>query len=339
MPADRKDVYDEINQALIAKMDAGVVPWRQPWEAGNTEGRIVRPLRFSGEKYQGINVLMLWSAAMEKGFSNPVWLTFKQAADAGGQVRKGERSSPVVYADKIKRRNKETGEDEEVYFLKRYNVFNVDQVDGLPAHYHAVADLPKLTPMERNAKAEAFIKNTGAEVHHGGTRAYYTAEHDRIQMPPFEAFKDPESYHTTLLHEATHWTKHPTRLDRDFGRKKFGDEGYSKEEIVAELAAAYLAADLGLELAPRDEHAAYLDNWLKAMKADKRFIFQAASHASKAADYLHGLQPKLEAAVEAEEPEAATVEPPALPQADAPPASHVERETRRRAVKGQGRLL
>jgi antirestriction protein ArdC len=289
------------------------------------------------------NIIVLWLTAEAKGYSNPIWMTFRQAAALDGQVRRGEKSTLVTYADKLKRKDAETGEEKEIFFQKAYPVFNVGQVDGLPAHFYAVADTPKSTPLERSEALDAFVQNTGADIRHGGNRAYYAEKPDYIQMPPFDTFEDTAAYGSTILHEAVHWTKHPNRLDRDFGRKKFSDEGYSQEEIVAELAACFLAADLGLEMVPREEHAAYLDNWLKAMKADKRFIFQSATHAQRAADYLHGLQPEIETATEIAVPDEEPTPPPALPEPEPPPqVSFVERERKRRQarkVEGQTELF
>ncbi len=145
--------------------------------------------------------------------------------------------------------------------------------------------------MQRIEPADQFFANTGADIRHGGNQAYYAAEPDYVQMPPFVSFKDAESYCSTLAHEMTHWTKHPARLNRDFGRRKFGDEGYAREELVAEIGAAFLCCDLGITPEPRDDHAAYLDHWLNVLKDDKRAIFQAAAHAQRAVDFLHGLQP------------------------------------------------
>ena len=174
--------------------------------------------------------------------------------------------------------------------MKGYTVFNVEQIEGLPAHFYALP-APQLDPVQRNEAADLFFANTGADIRHGGNQAYYAAEPDYVQMPPFVSFADAESYCSTLAHEMTHWTKHPSRLDRDFGRKKFGDEGYAREELVAEIGAAFLCCDLGITPEPRDDHAAYLDHWLKVLKDDKRAIFQAAAHAQRAVDFLHGLQP------------------------------------------------
>lgn len=292
------DVYTRITDQIVETLEAGVRPWMKPWDAEHAAGRITRPLRHNGIPYAGINVVMLWSSAVAQGFAAPIWMTFRQAKQLGGFVKKGEKGSLVVYANTITRTetDKETGEDEEreIPFMKGYSVFNVDQIEGLPAHFYAVAE-PKLDPVQRIEHAEQFFASTGAEIRHGGNQAYYAVGTDYVQMPPFVSFKDAESYYATLAHECTHWTRHPSRLDRDFGRKRWGDEGYAMEELVAELGSAFLAADLGLTPEVRDDHAAYIASWLKVLKNDKRAIFTAASHAQKAADFLKGLQPEEDA--------------------------------------------
>jgi antirestriction protein ArdC len=173
--------------------------------------------------------------------------------------------------------------------MKGYTVFNVEQIDGLPEHFYA-KPAPRTESLQRIAHADAFFAATKADVRHGGNRACYVISQDHVQMPPFEAFRDAESYYATLAHETVHWTKHPSRLDRDFGRKRWGDEGYAAEELVAELGSAFLCAELELTPEVRDDHAAYLATWLEVLKRDKRAIFTAASHAQRAADFLHGLQ-------------------------------------------------
>jgi len=208
-------------------------------------------------------------------------------------VRKGERGSPVVFASKTTRTETDatTGEESErdIPFLKGYTVFNVEQVEGLPPQYYATAT-PVLDPLQRIAHAETFFTATCASIKHGGIRAYYNVSQDFIQLPPFEAFRDPESYYATLAHEATHWTRHETRLTRDFGRKRWGDEGYAMEELVAELGSAFLSSDLNLTPDVRPDHAAYIGSWIKVLQNDRRAIFTAAAHAQRAADFLHGLQ-------------------------------------------------
>jgi antirestriction protein ArdC len=231
--------------------------------------------------------------AMAKGYASPVWMTFRQALALGAHVRKGEKGSLVVYADKIIRTetNGETGEESEhaIPFMKGYTVFNAEQIDGLSDLYYAKPAPPTPT-IQRIARVEGFFAATGMIVRHGGNRAYYSVSTDHVQMPPIESFRDAGAYYATLGHETTHWTKHPTRLDRDFGRKRWGDEGYAMEELVAELGAAFLSADLELTPELRDEHASYIEHWLKVLKSDPRAIFAAASHAQRAADFLHGLQ-------------------------------------------------
>ncbi len=292
MSTQRIDLYTRVTDAILAELEKGVRPWLQPWNAGHAAGPVNRPLRATGQPYKGINVLMLWSAAITHGFVAPIWMTFKQAKELNGTVRKGSKGSLVVYADRIART--EIGEngqeiERDIYFMKGYVVFNVAQIDGLPPHYYATVSTP-LDPKTRIDSADRFFAATGADIRHGGNHAFYTPEADYLQMPPFASFRDAESYCATLAHELTHWTKHPTRLNREFGRKKFGDEGYAREELVAEIGAAFLCCDLGITPEPRDDHAAYIGHWLRILKEDKRAIIQAAAHAQRAVDYLHGLQ-------------------------------------------------
>jgi antirestriction protein ArdC len=290
--ASRADVYARVTAAIVADIEAGVRPWTKPWSAEHLAGQVSRPLRATGEPYQGMNVLLLWAEAVARGYAAPTWMTFRQALTLGGHVRKGEKGATVVYANRISRT--EPGQDGEaverqIPFLKTYTVFSVEQIDGLPPHFYSAA-APQRTPVERIGHADAFVAATGADVRHGGTSAYYAMASDHVQMPPFECFVDPEAYYATLGHELCHWTRHPDRLDRDFGRKRWGDDGCAREEMVAELGAAFLCADLGIALEPRPDHASYLASWLQVLKTDKRFIFTAAAHAQRACDYLHGLQ-------------------------------------------------
>jgi antirestriction protein ArdC len=290
----KADVYEQITASIVAELEKGVQPWFKPWNAEHAAGRITRPLRANGVPYRGINVLMLWAVAVERGYAAPLWLTYKQAQELGGQVRKGEKGSMVVYANTITRSETDEKSGEEIEraipFMKGYTVFNAEQVDGLPAHFYTMAT-PALSTLERIEAADRFFAVLGADIRHGGNQAYYMQGQDRVQMPPFETFQDQISYYATLSHELTHWTKHPKRLDRDFGRKSWGDAGYAMEELVAELGAAFLAADLGLEAAPRPDHAAYIASWLKVLKEDKRAIFSAAAHAQRAVDFMLALQP------------------------------------------------
>ena len=289
----RKDVYQKITDQIVSELEKGVRPWHQPWNAAHMEGRVALPLRHNGVAYRGVNVLALWMQAMAKGYTAPVWMTFKQALALGANVRKGEKGSLVVYADKITRTETDAETNEEstraIPFMKGYTVFNAEQIEGLSDLYYA-KPAPLTPTIQRMARVEAFFAATGVTVRNGGNRAYYSASTDHVQMPPIESFRDAGAYYATLGHETTHWTKHPMRLDRDFGRKRWGDEGYAMEELVAELGAAFLSADLELTPEPREEHASYIESWLKVLKSDSRAIFAAASHAQRAADFLHGLQ-------------------------------------------------
>jgi antirestriction protein ArdC len=292
----RTDVYTRVTSHIVEELERGVRPWLKPWNAENAAGRITRPLRHNGLPYNGVNVLMLWASAEMQGYSCPFWLTFQQTKEFGGHAKKRQHGSPVVYASTFKKKEQaEDGSETEadIPFLKEYTVFNAEQCEGLPEHFFTLAQQPT-EKIERIERAETFFANTKADIRNGGNQAYYACSSDYVQMPPLEAFRDAESHAATLAHELTHWTRHETRLNREFGRKRWGDEGYAMEELVAELGSAFLCADLNITPEIRDDHAAYIENWLKVLKDDKRAIFSAASHASKAAEYLHGLQPQPE---------------------------------------------
>jgi len=291
----RSDVYTRVTNHIVGELERGTRPWLKPWNAEHAAGRINRPLRHNGQKYSGINILTLWLEAETRGFVSPFWMTFQQAHQLGGFVKKGEHGSSVVYASKFTKKETNDGGDEseqEIPFLKEYTVFNAEQIEGLPGYFYELAKAVQTVPLKRIEQAEAFFANTKADIRTGGNRAYYAIEADYVQIPRLECFKDSESHAATIAHELTHWTRHPSRLNREFGRKKYGDEGYAMEELVAELASAFLCADLAITPEVREDHASYIASWLKVLKDDKRAIFAAASYASKAVDYLHGLQPK-----------------------------------------------
>ena len=292
--SEKQDVYSKVTNKIIADLERGNLTWLQPWQSGHAAGEISKPLRAIGKPYQGINVIMLWASAMEQGFDCPIWLTYKQAAEHGGQVRKGEKGSLVVYADTFKKTEaNEKGEDVEtsIPFMKGYTVFNAQQIDNLPAHFTARTEPQHGQPIERMEQAERFFAATGATIQHGGNRAFYSPDRDMVQMPEMQSFRDVENFYATLAHEMTHWTRHETRLNRDLGRKRFADAGYAMEELVAEIGAAFLCADLGITPETREDHAAYVASWLKVLKDDKRAIFTAASPAQRAVDCLHAYQP------------------------------------------------
>lgn len=288
-------LYQTVTDRIVADIEAGTAPWRKPWAPG-VNGVGSRPLRVTFEPYSGINTLMLWSESAHRGYRSPVWMTYRQAQELGAQVRKGSKGSLVVYASKATKTETRNGEDVErsFSFLKSYTVFNCDCIEGLPERF-AVRD-PALVPtVERIAAAETFVGRTGAIVHHnGGDRAFYRPSSDSIHMPVLKQFRDRESYYGTLLHELTHWTGPEHRCARKFGAR-FGDRAYAAEELVAELGAAFLCADLGIASEPRPDHAAYLASWLEVMKADARAIFTAAAAAQRACEFVAALQTRTEA--------------------------------------------
>jgi antirestriction protein ArdC len=283
------DVYSRVTDKIIADLEQGVRPWVKPWKASNAGDRITLPVRHNGIPYQGINILLLWGEQLDKGFRSNHWMTFKQAQAFGANVRKGEHGSLVVYANKVTKTDTDDQGDEierAIPFMKGYTVFNVDQIENLPAEYRTDAESVDREPLEH---AEAFFAKTGAVIRHGRNKAYYAPAQDIVQLPVPESFDTAQSYAATKAHEITHWTSHKTRLDRQLG-KRFGDEAYAAEELIAEIGAAFLCAQLGLTPEVREDHAAYLDHWLKVLMGDKKAIFTAASQAQKACEFLFSLQ-------------------------------------------------
>jgi antirestriction protein ArdC len=291
---ERTNFYDDITSKIIAELQEGRVPWVRPWGAPTTKAQLAMPNNASTSRtYSGINVLILWGAVIQHGFSGQSWLTFRQTLALGGHVRKGERGTTVVYADRFvpndaKQRAAESGgEARAIPFLKRFTVFNTDQCDGLPEEIATVAPPPPPGTIE--PRVEALIKATGIEVRIGGNRAFYDASKDYVQVPPPAAFFEPINWHRTALHELGHGTGHSSRLNRDLSGS-FGSRKYAFEELVAEINAAFCCAALGI--VPTVRHADYIGSWLEVLREDNRAIVRAASLASKAADYLLGLLPK-----------------------------------------------
>lgn len=290
---DRASLYDEITDKIIAELEAGRVPWVQPWGTEAAKAPLSMPRNAaSARPYSGINVLILWGAVIERGFSGQSWLTFRQALALGGHVRKGERGTTVVYADRFvpadeRRRAHEMGEDAQaVPFLKRFTVFNTDQCDGLSADVATTAPMP--LPGMIEPQVEALIKATGIDFRIGGNRAFYMPAEDYVQVPPPAAYFEPINWHRTALHELGHASGHPSRLNRDLGGS-YGTKKYAFEELIAELCAAFSCASLGI--VPTVRHADYIGSWLEVLREDNRAIVRAASQASKAADYLLGFLP------------------------------------------------
>lgn len=285
----KRDLYQIITDNVIADLERGVRPWHRPWTGGKATSS--RPLRANGVPYQGINVVLLWIEASLKGYSSPTWMTFKQAQAAGACVRKGEKGSMVVYANAITKTETSaaTGEDVErrIPYLKSYTVFNVAQIDGLPATPAAPEPADRLTDADRVEGADAFFKALSLTVQYGGNRAYYAPGSDSITLPPFAAFESAASYYAVFGHECIHWTGHDRRLARRLSIEGKGSDSYAREELVAELGAAFLCADLGISDQPREDHASYLASWLKVLRGDKRAIVTAAAAAQRATAFLH----------------------------------------------------
>lgn len=286
--ASRKDLYQEVTDKIVAELEAGRAPWAQPWGAAHVGAPVSLPKNGATRRgYSGINILLLWGAAIEGARSCQTWLTFKQALALGGCVRKGERGTMVVYADRFtpkdeQQRARQTGEDaKQVPFLKRYTVFNADQCEGLPETVTArAAPLPE---REIVPCAETLIAATGADVRIGGDKAFYVPSKDFIQVPPQPAFFEQINYYRTCFHELGHWTGHESRLARDL-KGGFGSKDYAREELVAEMASAFVCASLAIT--PTVRHTDYIGSWLEVLREDKRAIFRAASLASKAADFI-----------------------------------------------------
>ncbi|WP_422345398.1 ArdC family protein [Parasphingorhabdus sp.] len=285
------DIYQSITNQIIAAIEVGTSEAQMPWHrSGFTQ---TRPVNISSTKpYQGINILSLWAAAMSGNYEHGLWGTYRQWQEAGAQVRKGEKSSFIVFYKQFENdetENNENQSERRLFMARASRVFNVAQVDG-----YELPDQPEPTEnlVNRIASVEEFIARTGAIIKEGGEQACYNPATDQITMPDQHRFFDTntgsatEHYHSVLLHELIHWTGAKHRLNRTFG-KRFGDHAYAIEELTAELGAAFLCADLEISASPREDHACYINNWLSAMKADAKAVFAAASAASKATEYLN----------------------------------------------------
>jgi antirestriction protein ArdC len=289
----RTSIYQEITDKIIAELEAGSVPWVQPWHTQVAKASLAMPKNAAtGRQYGGINVLLLWGAVTERGFSAQSWLTFRQALSLGGHVCKGERGITVVYADRFipgderQRADRDGDEPHAIPFLKRFTVFNIDQCEGLSEGIATSASsVPEGFILPR---VEALIGATGADLRIGGDRAYYDVAADYIRVPPPQAYFESVNWHRTALHELGHWSGATHRLGRDLSGR-FGSQGYAKEELVAEMASAFLCATLGI--VPSVRHANYIGAWLEVLREDNRAVVRAASAASKAADFILAFRP------------------------------------------------
>ena len=274
MAKEKFDAYQVVTDQIVASLEAGTRPWTKSW-AGGISGL---PLRHNGKPYSGVNILILGLS----GFSNPYWMTFKQAQEYGA-TRVHRPATKIVFFKPLKIEDKVTKEEKNIPLLRTYNVFNAEQIEGLPERFYPGEEVRNQG--ERIEAAEAFFAAQNANLVHEGGQAYYRPSLDQIVMPAFEKFDDPEAYYGTLSHEFVHWTGAKRRLDRDL-KTGYGSKDYAREELVAELGSAFVMHTLGLSAEPREDHAEYLAEWLKVLKEDKRAIFRASAAAQKAADFL-----------------------------------------------------
>lgn len=282
MNTEKKDIFQKVTDQIVKAIEEGAESYRMPWRTSG--GFPHSPINASSRKpYRGINVLVLWATAQEKGYKSGLWATYKQWQEMGAQVRKGEKSANVVFW-KFFEREEEAGSEEKrtrrVPMARDYWVFNAEQVDGFTPK-----DEEKQTREERIESAEAFFRGLEMRREDGGNQAFYLPATDTVYMPPFAAFKEPLFYYSVLSHESTHWTGAAQRLNRDM-KSRFGTEAYAVEELIAELGAAFLCCELGLPTDPRTDHAPYIASWLKVLKNDKRAIFTAAAKAQEAVDWM-----------------------------------------------------
>ena len=281
----RRDLYADVSARIIAELERGAAPWVKPWAA--TAGANTPCNAVTNRPDSGCNVILLW-LARGRGWPTPRFLTFKQAVEAGGNVRKGEHGTKIIFVKQlqVKDGDGETADTRLVPMLREYTVFNVAQTENLPDSIKVGKPMRVRNPDARDELADDFLRLTGADFRMGSGEAYYAPGGDFISMPAFAAFKSADHFYCTALHELTHWTGHKSRLDRDL-RNRFGSRAYAAEELVAELGAAFLCAEFGFNNDLR--HAGYLATWLDLLKADKRAFFTACSKAQAAADYLRGL--------------------------------------------------
>jgi len=301
---ERANLYKQITNRVIAELEAGRVPWVQPW--GSPRACIGMPYNAVSERrYSGINILTLWDAIVSRGFASHAFLTFRQALALGGHVRRGERGIGVIYTRRFipkEERHRADVEGRElssgIAFLKSFTVFSVEQCEDLPVH---ICEPPPPIPEGLiSPQAEALIEATGADFRIGGPSAFYSPRQDYVQVPRPDDFHDPVNWHRTAFHELGHWAGGSSRLNRD-QTGAFGSVAYGKEELVAELTGAFVCAALGIT--PTVRHADYLGSWLEIIREDNRAILRAASAASKAADYLLAFRPDAAVAANDDDPD------------------------------------
>ena len=273
----KPNVYEIITEQVLEIMSQGVIPWKKPWNARGAHRNLI-----TGKQYRGINVFLLSCSS----FSSPWWLSFKQAKEKGGMVRKGEKGRQIVFWKPFLTQDTETGKEIKVFMLRYYTVFNLDQIEGVEAPQE-----PETIELEPIAEAERIVsemQNRPVIEQAGGNKACYYPGKDSVQMPYFQDFDESEKYYSVLFHELGHSTGHGSRLARKEVQvcSRFGSEDYSKEELVAEMTAAFLCGESGILPATVENSAAYLQSWSARLKEDKKMVINAAAAAQRAADYI-----------------------------------------------------
>lgn len=273
----KPDFRQEVTDEVIKLIEAGTAPWIKPWQTGDIAAAF-NPT--TNMPYRGGNIIALMCVSLRKGYTDPRWMTYRQAATKGWQVRKGEKSARIEFFKEDVAEDEETGKKKKRLVARHYPVFNAQQIDGVPTLV-----LPKKEEWDAINAGERILKQSGAVIKYGGKEAFYTPTFDYIQLPKKEDFFNAAFFYSTACHELGHWTGHSSRLNRLSCMMERGSEEYAREELVAELASWFLSAETGLPFDPGN-HAAYIKHWLKTLKKDKNEIFRAASAASKATDYL-----------------------------------------------------
>lgn len=286
----KRDLYTEVTSRILSELQTGAAPWIKPWSA--TPGLNHPHNAVSQRPYSGCNVVLLWM----KQHAIPRYLTFKQALELGGNVKKGEHGTRVYFVKQLQVADKDNPDTQRIIpMLREYTVFNVSQCEGLPANILEPRAKPPRNKDNRDGLADEFLATTSADIREGNGEAYYVPSQDFISVPGFGAFRNADNFYSTMFHELGHWTGHKSRLDRDL-KGRFGDRAYAAEELVAELCAAFLCAEFAFDGELR--HSGYIENWISLLRADSRAFFTAASKAQAAADYLRQLALKSDQAVQ-----------------------------------------
>jgi len=287
-----RDHYQEVTDRIIAALEAGTPPWRRPWDPNKAGGPAMPRNAATGQRYHGINVLTLGMSGLAFSSGDPRWATYKQAEDRGWQVRRSERGTTGYFFKRLELRDDSRPEDEDeavrsIPLLRAFTLFHASQIDGIPTYVPpTIAQAPWRAP----EAAEIILANSGAVVRIGGDRAFYSPTTDHIQMPPQAAFATALGYCGVLIHEMSHWTGAPSRLNRDL-RNSFGSHDYAREELRAEIGQVMVCAELGIAELDFSNNAAYVASWLEKLRSDRKEIFRAAADAQRIADYLLAFHP------------------------------------------------